>query len=68
MSDHPVNVGSAERLAAGALAGATFLAFLRRPSLLKGLPIGCLVYRATRGHCYGYEWLGVSTCKLPDRP
>jgi hypothetical protein len=68
MTDRPINVGSTERLAAGALAGATFISFLRRPSMLKGFALGCLMYRATRGHCYGYEWLGVSTCKLAPRP
>jgi hypothetical protein len=63
-----MNVSPSERLAAGALAGALFVSFLRQPTLVKGLALGCLVYRATRGHCYGYEWLGVSTCKLANRP
>ena len=64
----PVNVGTAERLAAGALAGALFISILRKPTPLKLLSLGCLVYRATQGHCYGYEWLGVRTCQLPERP
>lgn len=64
MSSRPLNVGEAERLAAGVLAGALFVAALRRPTPSGFLAIGCLLYRAVRGHCYGYEWGGMSTCKL----
>jgi hypothetical protein len=64
MSDHPVNVGETERLAAGVLAGALIVATLRRPTPLRFIAVGCLLYRALSGHCYGYEWLGASTCKV----
>ena len=64
MSDHPRNVGEAERLAAGVLAGVLFVSALRRPSLPRYFAIGCLIYRAVRGHCYGYEWCGTSTSKV----
>lgn len=64
MSERPLNVGSTERLAAGLLAGALAGGALRLPLPMRLVAIGCLLYRITSGHCYGYEWLGVSTCKL----
>ena len=64
MSDRPLNVGETERLAAGVLAGVVLVAALRRPTFLRVAAVGCLLYRALSGHCYGYEWLGTSTCKV----
>ena len=64
MSNRPVNVGATERLAAAVLAGALLVGSIRKPAPLRFLAIGCLIYRALSGHCYGYAWLGASTCKV----
>jgi hypothetical protein len=63
MAEHPVNVGNAERLAAGVLAGALLASVIRKPAPLRIFALGCLLYRAFSGHCYGYEWCGLSSCK-----
>lgn len=62
-----VNVGQTERLAAGVLGAALLASALRplRPLRLAGA--ACLFYRALSGNCQGYEWLGVSTCRLPEK-
>jgi hypothetical protein len=68
MSERPINVAPAERLAAGVLAGVLTGGAFRISPLMRLFAIGCLLYRITSGHCYGYEWLGVSTCKVKPRP
>ena len=67
MTTRPVNVANAERVIAGVAAVALLASAIRRPSQLRLLAAACLVYRALSGHCYGYEWLGTGTCKLPPR-
>ncbi len=67
MNTRPVNVGQAERVAAGILAVAILTGAVQVRHPLRFFVAGCLVYRALRGHCFGYEWLGVSTCKIPPR-
>ena len=67
MNTRPVNVANTERIVAGVAAVALLASVIRRPSPLRLLAAGCLVYRALSGHCYGYEWLGTGTCKLPPR-
>ena len=68
MAERPINVGETERLVAGALAVVLIAQAVRVVRPLTLLAAGCLVYRAVKGHCYGYEWLGVSTCKIEPRP
>ena len=60
----PINVGNTERLVAAGLAAALIASSVRIRHPLRLVAAGCLVYRALKGHCFGYEWLGVSTCKL----
>lgn len=67
MSTRPVNVANAERAIAGVAAVALLTSATRRPHPLRLIAAACLVYRALSGHCYGYEWLGTGTCKLPPR-
>ena len=67
MSTRPVNVANAERVVAGVAAVALLASSIRLRHPLRFLAAGCLVYRALSGHCYGYEWLGTGTCKLPPR-
>jgi hypothetical protein len=67
MKTRPVNVGPAERVVAGIAAVALLATSLRVRRPLRLIAAGCLAYRALSGHCYGYEWLGMSTCKLPPR-
>jgi len=67
MSTRPVNVAKAERIIAGFAAVALLASSIRGRHPLRLLAAGCLIYRAFSGHCYGYEWTGISTCKLPPR-
>lgn len=64
MNNRPVNVANTERAVAALLAGVVLVRSLRTASPIGLIAAGCLIYRAVSGHCYGYEWLGVSTCHL----
>ncbi len=66
MSARPANVSDTERTVAG-VAAVVLLASIGLRHPLKLIVAGGLVYRALSGHCYGYEWLGTGTCKLPTR-
>lgn len=58
------NVGAQARWASAGGGVVLLLAALRRRSLasLMVLPVGVyLLYRAIRGRCFIYEWLGIST-------
>jgi hypothetical protein len=68
MSTRPINVAQTERLAAGILAVALLARSVKISRPLGLIAAGCLIYRALSGHCYGYEWLGTGTCKLPPKP
>ena len=67
MNTRAPNVGQAERLAAGILAIGLLARSVKVSHPLGLIAAGCLVYRALTGHCYGYDWLGVRTCKLPSQ-
>lgn len=67
MKNKPVNVGNTERLVAAGLAGVMLIRFIRRPGLLGLFALGSLIYRATTGHCYGYQWAGLDTCSITKR-
>lgn len=60
-----VNVGEAERLATGLLAAALLAGAMRVNKPVRFLVALALFYRAFSGNCKTYEWLGVSTCKIP---
>lgn len=66
-ASRPVNVGETERLVAAGLAIGLLATSIRIRKPLRLIAAGCLVYRALSGHCYGYEWFGMSTCKLKKR-
>lgn len=63
-----VNVNQTERFAAGILGVALLASSIRPVRLLRLAGAACLFYRALSGNCKGYEWLGVSTCRLPQKP
>jgi hypothetical protein len=63
MSARPVNVSDGERVAAGLLAAVLLAGAVRIRHPLRLIAAGCLIYRALRGHCFGYEWLGIGACK-----
>lgn len=67
MSIRPVNVANTERILAGVAAVALLASSIHLRHPLRLLVAGCLIHRAMSGHCYGYEWLGTGTCKLPLR-
>ncbi len=67
MTRHPVNVANAERVVAGIAAAVLLAGSIRLRHPLRLIAASCLIYRAFSGHCYGYEWLGTGTCKLPPR-
>ena len=67
MNNRPTNVGETERTVAGVLAVALIASMIRVRHPLRLIAAGCLVYRALSGHCFGYEWLGMSTCKIRPR-
>lgn len=59
-----LNISVQERYASAASGVLLLLASLRRKSVasLLVLPVGVyLLYRAIRGRCFVYEWLGIST-------
>ena len=60
----PINVSHPERLVAGLAAVLILSTCLRVRHPLRLFAVGCLTYRALKGHCYAYEWLGVKSCKM----